>query len=120
MDLSQYNFYCPHCDAPLSVSGVIELITRRKNGDKGIIKLATKVGNYNYEHEPPTEFEAGEIVDFICPKCAKNLHTNQYKNFALLNMHVEQGISFEVIFSRTAGERKTYVITEDGVETYKG
>ncbi len=120
MDLSQYTFSCPHCNEPLSYQGVVTLNTVRENGEKGTIRLAASVGNYSYEHEPRVEFIDGEVVDFLCPKCNTTLETDQYEDFALLKMKVDKNIEFEVIFSRKAGKRKTYVITEDGIDSYQG
>ncbi|MDA7804185.1 hypothetical protein N8987_06380 [Crocinitomix sp.] len=82
--------------------------------------MSVAFGNYTYRHVPLTAFEPNEVVDFLCPHCKQNLASEEYENFALLNMKVGQDINFEVIFSRQAGQRKTYVITEDGIETYQG
>ncbi len=118
MEIKDYNFHCPHCESKLSDSGMITLNTIRDNGEEGAITLSTTFGNYNYSHEPETKFNEGEIVSFMCGGCDENLHSAQYENFAQLKMKVSEGIEFDVLFSREAGKRKTYVLTEDGIESY--
>lgn len=118
MEIKNYNFHCPHCDQKLSNEGVIRLNTLRNNGEKGEIQLSTSFGNYSYSHEPKIQFIPGEIVSFSCPDCNKDVHSDQYENFALLKMKVSDNIDFDVLFSREAGKRKTYVLTEDGIESY--
>ena len=120
MKLNKYIFSCPYCDQILNNKEEIELKTLRDNGEVGTIYLAVNFGNYTYRHTPKVNFNQNEIVDFICPKCNTDLKSNQHTNFALLNMAVGNEINFEVIFSRQSGKRKTYVITEDGIETYQG
>lgn len=120
MELKNFSFSCPSCKHTLNDSEEIELVTKRYSGEKGRIYMSIAFGNYTYRHIPETEFGNHEIVDFICPHCNENLAAPNYENFALLNMDVGNNITFEVIFSREAGKRKTYVITEDGIETYQG
>lgn len=118
MDIKDYNFHCPHCQKRLSDSGVILLNTKRNNGEEGHIRLATTFGNYSYSHEPAVKFEQGEIVNFSCPACKAFVHSDKYKDYAILKMSVSEKIIFDVLFSREAGKRKTYVVTEDGIESY--
>lgn len=120
MDLKNFCFSCPFCNQELNGGDEIELVTQRHNGDRGRMFLSTTFGNYTYRHLPETEFEPGEVVDFYCPSCSQNLEAPQHDNFALVHMDVGSGIKFEIIFSREAGKRKTYVITDDGIETYHG
>ena len=120
MDIKKFIFSCPHCDGVLSKNGVISLNTLRENGDEGVIHLSTSFGNYSYDHVPQCEFEKGEIVEFLCTHCNENLDSEEYLHFAQLKMKVDKNIEFDVIFSRKSGLRKTYVITEDGIESYDG
>ena len=120
MDLKNFSFYCPFCKKTVNDKDEIELVTRRSSGIDGRIFMSVAFGNYTFRHIPETEFKVHEVVEFICPHCSENLKAPNHENFALLNMNVGDNISFEVIFSREAGKRKTYVITEDGIETYQG
>lgn len=120
MMISKYNFHCPYCNAGVNQKDKITLKTQRENGDIGEIKMAATVGNYEYEHIPPVKFNSGELVDFLCPSCDKTLNSKEFEKYALLKMYVEENIVFEVLFSRQAGVQKTYLITEDGIESYTG
>ena len=118
MKLDTYDFYCPECDNQLDEKGVIHLKTLRKNGDIGDIYLSTNFGDYKYRHEPPTNFEENELVEFSCPKCNSMLHSMHKPNFVCMTMRVEKKFDFEILFSRKSGVQKTYIVTEDGVECY--
>lgn len=118
MEIKNYSFHCPHCLEHLNRNGEIILNTRRKNGEEGYIKLATTFGNYVYSHEPAVQFESGELVTFSCPFCKSHVHSDKYKDYAVLKMTVSHNIVFDVLFSREAGKRKTYIVTEDGIESY--
>lgn len=118
--IKEYDFNCPHCKAMLSSAGTITLKTKRDNGETGVIRMNTNLGNYEYTHEPAIQFEAGELVDFVCPHCDTTLNSPEFDNYAQLKMVVDKGIIFDILFSRKAGVHKTYLITEDGIETYSG
>lgn len=118
MEIKDCNFHCPHCETILNKDGEIVLNTKRSNGEEGHIRLATTFGNYSYSHEPKVQFGPGEVVAFSCPACKKLVHSDKYKDYAALKMHVTEKIIFDVLFSREAGKRKTYIVTEDGIESY--
>ena len=118
MDIRNCDFLCPHCNTCLSHAGEIILNTRRVNGEEGKIRLAATFGNYTYSHEPIAQFTPGEVVAFSCPNCARHVHSEKYKDYAVLKMHVSEKIIFDVLFSREAGKRRTYIVTEDGIESY--
>ncbi|MCB9222665.1 MAG: hypothetical protein R2780_12370 [Crocinitomicaceae bacterium] len=118
--IKEYDFHCPHCNARLDTNGFIILKTKRENGDEGEIRMDANLGNYQYTHEPPVNFSAGELVDFICTSCNKSLNSDEFENYAKLKMQVDDKIVFDILFSRIAGIQKTYLITEDGIESYTG
>lgn len=118
MEIKDCKFHCPHCSELLSRDGEIVLNTKRPNGQEGFISLATTFGNYSYSHKPDIPFAAGEVVAFSCPACKNQVHSDKYKDYALIKMHVSDSIIFDVLFSREAGKRKTYIVTEDGIESY--
>jgi len=118
MRLSDYSFYCPECKSKLDTNGVIHLKTERENGDEGDMFLSTTFGNYGYKHDPKVEFEKNELVEFSCPHCNSSLHSPIKKNFVNMIMRVESKFDFEILFSRRAGVQKTYIVTEDGIESY--
>lgn len=118
MSINQYKFYCTACSNCLSNKDRIELKTVRENGQVGVISMNVSIGDYTYTHEPLVEFEDGELVNFFCPSCDHLMKSEQYEKFASMIMKVDEKIEFELLFSREAGRRKTYIITEDGIESY--
>ncbi len=118
MNLDKYSFYCTECKNQLDVDGVIHLKTLRLNGDEGEIHLSTSFGNYNFKHYPKVLFDKNELVEFSCPECNSLLHSALKPNFVNMIMRVESKFDFEILFSRQAGIQKTYIVTEDGVESY--
>lgn len=118
MKLDKYQFFCPDCSQSLDVSNEIHLKYGRQNGDVGDVFLSTTLGNYKKRLVPDVKFEDKELVDFICPHCDSKIHSSERENFVHLNMRVEDKFDFEIIFSRIAGEQKTFLVTEDGVECY--
>lgn len=118
MNFEKYNFYCPNCKSQLDADQVILLKTRRDNGSKGEIHLSTSFGNYNFQHYPKVEFNDNELINFSCPKCDTLLHSGVKPKFVNLIMRVENQFDFEILFSRVAGVQKTYIVTEDGIESF--
>lgn len=118
--IQDYNFHCPHCNSTLNDGKNIVLKTKRTNGEVGEIKMATSLGNYSYIHTPDVLFEQGEVVDFICTSCNESVNSKEFDSYALLKMRVDENIVFDVLFSRVTGIHKTYLVTEDGIESYSG
>ncbi|MEO9531668.1 MAG: hypothetical protein ABJG68_12885 [Crocinitomicaceae bacterium] len=118
--IQKYDFHCTSCHHKLSDDKHIKLTTKRGDEKLGLIKLSTSVGQYDYFHEPAVEFEPGEMITFCCTECDASLNSKEFPNYALLKMKVNEDIQFEVLFSRKAGVQKTYLVTEDGIETYTG
>lgn len=118
--IQKYDFHCTSCNHKLSDEKNIILTTKRGDQKLGLIKLSTSVGNYNYVHEPYVEFEQGEMITFCCTVCDESQNSVEFPNYALLKMSVNKDIQFEVLFSRKVGVQKTYIVTEDGIETYSG
>lgn len=118
--IQKYDFHCTSCNHKLSDDKTITLTTKRDENKLGTIRLSTSVGNYNYVHDPDVKFEAGEMITFCCTECDASLNSKEFPNYALLKMKVNTDIQFEVLFSRKAGVQKTYLVTEDGIETYTG
>jgi len=118
MKLDKYQFYCPDCSQCLDDKKEIHLKYRRSNGDSGDVYLSTTLGNYKKRLIPNVEFKDKELIDFICPHCNSTIHSSDKENYVHLIMRVENKFDFEILFSRVAGEQKTYLVTEDGVECY--
>tara|TARA_B100000678_G_C17992919_1_gene415664 strand:+ start:193 stop:594 length:402 start_codon:yes stop_codon:yes gene_type:complete len=116
-----YSFECPHCHHQLSNHDG-KVIFQTRYGDQmekqGTIFLSPVIGDYKYRHEPDFNFAKGTLVQFECPKCSKDLTSTKNSDFVYIVMKVTPEIQFDVYFSRKAGSHKTYVVTENGPETY--
>ncbi len=91
---------------------------RINHNNQGSIFLEPEPGNYEFYTTPPTDFKNGERVVFICPKCKTDLTSQKNKKFAELKMMVNDFISFEALFSTVYGDKRTYIVTQDDVDTY--
>ena len=112
-------YHCPNCDKSLTEGKKVHLnFERTEHNHKGHIFLEPEPGNYEFYTEPPTDFKKGERVVFVCPKCKKDLTSNKNKQFAELKMMVNDFISFEALFSTVYGDKRTYIVTQDEVDTY--
>lgn len=112
-------YHCPNCDKSLTEGKKVHLnFERTEHNHKGHIFLEPEPGNYEFYTEPPTDFKKGERVVFVCPKCKKDLTSKKNKQFAELKMMVNDFISFEALFSTVYGDKRTYIVTQDEVDTY--
>ena len=118
MKFDKYSFFCIDCNEQLDVDSTIMLDTKRENGDVGKIRIPTSFGNYEYLHEPKINFIKNELIEFSCPHCHSIIHSAVKPNFVNMIMRVEKQFDFEILFSRQSGVHKTYIVTEDGIESY--
>tara|TARA_B110000438_G_scaffold297012_1_gene342646 strand:+ start:285 stop:647 length:363 start_codon:yes stop_codon:yes gene_type:complete len=97
----------------------VELNFKRINHkDRGVIHLSPEPGNYDFLTTPKIDFEKEERVIFICPYCDSDLTSKKNNKFAELKMMVNEIIYFEALFSTVHGDKRTYIITQDEVDTY--
>jgi len=112
-------YHCPKCDKSLTEGRKVELHFRRlKHNHKGIIYLEPEPGNYEFYTDPKIIFEKEERVVFICPNCKSDLTNKKNNKFAELKMVVNDFISFDALFSTVYGDKRTYIVTDDDIDTY--
>lgn len=116
--INQYDYYCPKCKDKLNENNKVILNIARVNNSNAKIFLDPKPHSYNLKCEPEMEFKKGELVDFICPHCNKNLQSNEYEKFVLITLKVTDNVFFDVFFSRIYGDHRSYVGIEDFKEEY--
>lgn len=80
-----------------------------------MLLLHPEVGNYASIKHPRFQFEEGERIDFFCPICLHSLDAALDENLVQVIMLDETGIEHEVFFSRIAGEKSTYKVSEEGI-----
>ncbi len=112
-------YHCPKCQKSLMKGDKVELNYKRVSGsEKGRIHLSPEPGNYEFITFPKVTFNKGERVIFICPHCDSDLSSEKNKRFAELKMMVNDFIFFEALFSTVHGDKRTYIITQDEVDSY--
>lgn len=112
-------YHCPKCEKSLMKNTRVELnFKRNKHKEHGLIHLSPEPGNYDFQTIPNIAFEKGERVIFICPFCDADLTSEKNNKYAELKMMVNDFISFEALFSTVHGNKRTYIVTQDDVDTY--
>ncbi len=111
------HYLCPHCRGHLKVGDYIIFKIRNTLREKGLLLLHPEVGNYASIKHPQFNFQERERIDFFCPMCMQNLDAALDENLVHVIMVDQDGYEHGVYFSRIAGERSTYQVSEMGVRT---
>lgn len=112
-------YLCPYCKGHLEVEENIVISVRTGSGMMGLIFLSPGLGNYTVAKHPHFDYEKGDEVDMFCPICSQNLHqVSHNRNFARIIMIDENDKEHDILFSRIAGEKCTYKITDGKIEKY--
>ena len=114
--IMENHFLCPHCRGHLRVGEFIIFKIRNTKREKGLLLLHPEVGNYTSIKHPRFNFKEGERIDFFCPLCMNNLDAAIDENLVQVIMIDQEGTEQEVYFSRVAGEKITYQVSEDNVK----
>lgn len=111
------NYLCPHCRAYLRVwNNIIFTIRRCDDDKKGLILLNANLGDYTVLSHPELTFKKGECVEFICPVCHMNLTAENINDkLAHVVMIDEEGVEFDIYFSKIAGEHTTFKIEKNNI-----
>ncbi len=112
------DFKCPHCSNLLNVGKNIVFSSRNKWEKDGIIMLHPELGNYTVVRHPEFEVPEGEMLEFYCPFCNRQLKSEKNPYLAWIRMSDETGLEYDIHFSRIAGQHATYKITGKSVETF--
>ncbi|MCK4663448.1 MAG: hypothetical protein KAT68_11320 [Bacteroidales bacterium] len=112
------NYLCPKCKGFLNVEEYIIFSTRTKNNKTGLILLHPELGNYKILNHPKYTYEEGEYLEFFCPICHKSLSIGGKEKLAKVLMVDEDNKTFDILFSQIAGEKSTYKIIGNNVETF--
>ena len=112
------DFKCPHCANLLNVGHNIVFTARNKWGKEGLIMLHPEIGNYTVLKHPNFEVHEGELLEFYCLYCNKQLLSERDNNLAKIHMCDEKGQEYEIHFSRIAGQHSTYKIIGETVEIF--
>lgn len=113
-----WTYSCPKCRANLNPDRTI-ILTASHGGRKILIGFHPEPGNYELHLPPDTEVEEGARWDFFCPVCQQDLVSADNENLCELLM-LEEGTQRQVLFSRIAGEKVTFVVADRKVEATYG
>lgn len=117
-EIGSYEYHCPHCQENLRAKEGIEFNTRNEDGKMRSIYLDPNLGKYEFYYDYSHVFKENEKVDFSCPHCETNLQSPKHSDYVEILMIVSENVSFEVLFSRLYGVKRTYIVMEDYVEKH--
>ena len=113
--MKKNDYLCPKCKGHLNVGDHVVLTTKNNRKKKGVILLSPDVGSYSYIHHSAYGFQDGELVEFHCPICQKDLQSSSNPDFVSIIMVDHNNMEYKVMFSRKVGEKSTYVVSNDDV-----
>ena len=98
---------------------MILFLTKNNKGNSALVLLNAELGNYSFRKNTNVYFKEGDHVNFICPICYENLNAeNVDDNLACVKMIDENGKKKKIIFSKVLGEKCTYAVSDDGVNSF--
>lgn len=114
-----YNdFLCSKCNGQLNAGEVLFFVGKAKDGRKGLLLLHPELGNYSVMNHKMLHIPKGDLVEFLCPICQENLTSELNNNLVLIFMIDEKQVQYTILFSKIKGERCTYKLTGDNLESF--
>ena len=117
-NLEMKDFLCPKCKGHLNAGGYVIFNTKNQKNQKGLILLDPGVGSYEYKHHANYNFQKGEMINFSCPICQGDLQSTKNNEYVEVDMIDHQNSKYNVLFSRKAGVKSTFVAADDNVEAF--
>ena len=116
--LKSNDYLCPKCKGHLNADESVIFSTKNAKNQRGLILLSPEIGKYNYSHHDNYNFKKGEIVEFYCPICAESLESDKNNKYASITMIDHNNEEYEMLFSRLAGNKSTYIVSNRIVESF--
>ncbi len=113
-----WSYACPSCRATLNPREDVILVAARGE-TKVLLQFHPRPGDYELHKPDDLEFTPGEAWSFFCPVCHGSLATEEGSDFCRLLLR-DKGKSRDLLFSRIAGTRATFVLSEGKVEEQHG
>ncbi|MGM0612056.1 MAG: hypothetical protein ACQESM_00955 [Bacteroidota bacterium] len=111
-------FKCPKCGGVLSQDGNLIFAVENKTGQRSLLMLSTKLGDYGIKNTLPFRFDVGDKFNFYCPVCQTPLECEEHEDLIKVEMTDDSDHTYQVCFSRVAGEQSTYRISGKNVTAY--
>jgi hypothetical protein len=112
------DYQCPRCDGHLLLDKHLILAVKHQKEQGMMLLMNPELGNYETIHHPSREIVEGQVYDFFCPICHYKLKSDLNENLAMVMMTDEKGRTYELHFSRIAGQKSTYKIMGKSVEHF--
>ena len=113
------SYVCPYCRGHLKVGEHIVFSAKTDKGDRGIIFLSPKLGDYHCVNHSSFSMTKGARLEIICPICHANLTAmNVNRNLAEIIMIDKDNQEYEIFFSEIIGEKCTYKIHDKDMEAF--
>jgi len=109
----QKYYICPQCKGHLKVGEYIILTAKNQKKEGGLLLLHPRIGNYDSIKHPSFTYKKGESLEFCCPLCSTCLASKFDTNLVHVIMIDKDGKEYDIYFSRIAGEKSTYKVSED-------
>ncbi len=116
----QKYYICPECRGHLMVGEYIILAARNQREERGILLLHPEIGNYSSIKHPTFKYATGDPIDFYCPMCQYYLQSRFDKNLVHVILVDMDEKEYDVYFSRIAGEKSTYQVSDNSTVTSTG
>ena len=113
-----YDYLCSNCKGQLNVGDVLIFVSKLNDQKSGLLLLHPELGNYTVINHKFFHISEGELVEFTCPICQENLTSEIDSNLASVFMIDKEDVQHNILFSKINGERCTYKITGDDVESF--
>ncbi len=113
------DYLCPTCKGHLKVNEFVVFSVETPEGAKGLVFLSPELGNYNSVKHPSLEIKDGSNVNFFCPICHADLAAPDVSdNLARIVVTDDNNSEAFLLFSKVVGEKCTFKVHDDEVETF--
>jgi hypothetical protein len=112
------DYMCPHCNGHLLIDNHLILTVKHEEDTGMLLLMDPEIGNYQTIFHQSNIIKDGQKFDFFCPICHVRLSSDLNENLVMVLMRDEKGKTFELHFSRIAGQKSTYKIMGKEVQTF--
>jgi hypothetical protein len=111
------SYLCPQCNGLLN-PGTKVIFVIEQGGDRGLVLLSPKLGDYAMVLGAAFPLTAGVAYLFRCPICHADLTSPVDGNLVEILSRGAGGTVSRLDFSRIAGEHATFLRGPDGIERF--
>ena len=116
--LYDYNYHCTHCNQRLNEGRDVYFLVGYNDDDKFRIKLSKVPGVFGHIAEHTNAIKEGDIVNFYCSKCERDLRSQERPDLVQITLRVNDSIDYPLFISPVCGERLSYLLLNDELVSY--